>query len=237
MAENNPEDIIKSTSDKFKSKVPKNADDLLKFLEEVDERIKSIPDYLDDIFSNIENCPQEMVDFLCEKASNRINYMIEYQRIKVLNNAGPIKKMAQDLVEKYAPPIAMIEALEEPTPDNIVKVVASIIPIFRWFYDVIYKPYKKAIETISELTERLLSIANSLQRLASYTPPKANDINFDKFHIHVKIPTINELASEGNLPYPAPPGYVKPPKVSSAIKNTVSRRKDKHAVDGDSSIA
>ena len=34
MAENNPEDIIKSTSDKFKSKVPKNADDLLKFLEE-----------------------------------------------------------------------------------------------------------------------------------------------------------------------------------------------------------
>lgn len=180
-----------------------NGSNKLGWLDSVDESLQKLTVYLDIIFSDIESCPQETVDYLCETAGNYASYWLECAKVKILNGLRAQKKSVQDVIDQYAPLMKAIESIESPTPENIVGVVASIINVIKLIYKIIIKPYKEAIEFIVLLTTKIINISNSMQKLASYTPPKAPDINFRKFHIDFKPFSIRDIGA--TYPWPEPP--------------------------------
>lgn len=183
---------------------PPNPNDILAWAEEVDTSLAKLELFLTQTFTNVEKAPQVVVDHMCERAGAYVSYGLELLKVKILNGLGLQKKSAEKYMEDYAPLISAIEAIEEPTPENVVGVVANIIKAIKIIYNFVIKPYREAIEFIDKLTTAIIKISDSMQRLARWTPPPAPDINFNKFKITFKPFSISDLGS-GNTPIPEPP--------------------------------
>lgn len=207
---------------------PANPNKVLGWLDQVDDSLKGLTDYLDDVFEGIADCPQETVDWLCENASNKISYELDKAKVKILNGLGTQKKAMIEMIEKYGPLITLIEAMESPSIDNIVSVVTNMFKCFKLWYEIYIKPYEQAIKTMNEMVEKIISISNSMQSIANYTPPKGKDVNFNKFKIKFQPISIDDIDENGNLPYPDPPSYAKCPNPFTKIASSIAETKELH---------
>jgi len=184
-----------------------SASDTLAWLDQVDSSLQDVTKYLDLVFEDIESCPQVTVDYLCETAGDYVSYVLEYGKVKILNGLGAQKKAVQDVLDKYGPLAAALEAINNPSLDTIVSWACSVVTVIKMMYQLIIKPYQDSIQFLTQMTAKIISISNSMQRLASYTPPKAPDVNFNKFKITFQPFSVGDIGTD--IPYPDPP-EVKP---------------------------
>lgn len=206
---------------------PPSKTELLGWMDEVDNSLKKVTGYLDTVFTDIEHCPQEVVDYLCSTAGDYASYVLECGKVKILNGLGAQKAATQDILDKYGPlAAAMSVVMSPPSIDTIVKWATSVIEVIKQMYDIVIKPYEEAVEFITEMTTKIISISNSMQQIASYTPPQAPDISFDKFHIEFQPFTISDIGE--NIPYPDPPEIKPfPNPFADSIKMAKDKNKDK----------
>lgn len=169
------------------------------YLDKAEDALDGLQTWLDNTFNSIGVYGQEGVDAVCQWSSEWVSYKIaqvEAMVVKGLHGAyqgalnhiaigGPLYNIATGNIS-----LANIGELAS----AIIKIAAPWVP-----------PTKAAIQTMTQVPTKVVSIASKVNSLAGYKPPIHNPgINFDNFRIRTKSISMGDVIS-GTFTVPNPP--------------------------------
>lgn len=173
--------------DKFKK-----IDDLNDTLENVNTLVSNTFSSLSDLDGVTQEVAQAIVDDICIRISNEISHKLDDKRNDIINVLHEGYVASNEIISTLQP---FIDVIKNGIPD-----LSGVINILIKFFKVYTKPYAIAVEYVTVLTPKLLTLSDNISKLALLKnqipqPPNIPVVNFNKLSISMKPITINDVIS------------------------------------------
>lgn len=163
-AEKKVDKFINKIKDNLKKGYQKKEPDPSRFseLDDLNDFLEAIPDWMDKFVKNLEGLAQDKVDEKCIEVCLIVNGKLEQLK------KAAVKKLKNRYI-KSQKVIQIIEPLTKPPTD-----LGSVIDYCTGLVSYFTGPYQELISFVSELAPRIVETGQNLQRIASYRPPKVS---------------------------------------------------------------
>lgn len=163
-------------------------DALNKELEQITPLVKSSLEGLENLELYAQQQAQKIVDDLCTRISAEINFKLANKRQDLIKFLKQSYISANEIIETFEPLINLNIA----DLSSVIDAVKKIIAIYE-------KPYKTAVEFVTVLTPKLVTLTNNISELSnikiSINKPSGIDVNFDKLDIKMDPITIEDITA------------------------------------------
>lgn len=174
-------------------------EDKFKKIDDLNDTLENINTLVSNTFSslsNLDNVSQEVaqsvVDDICIRISNEISHKLDEKRGDIIGFLHEGYVSSNEIISTLQP---FINVIKNGIPD-----LGGVIDILIKFFKVYTKPYETAVEYVTILTPKLLTLSNNIAGLALLKnqipqPPNMPVVNFNKLNISMKPITIDEVIS------------------------------------------
>jgi hypothetical protein len=187
------------------------------YLDRAEEALDGLQGWLDNTFESIGSYGQEGVDAICAWSSEWVSYKIAQVESVVVKGLHGAYQGALDHMAIGGPLYSLATG---GVSADLGALVTAVVKLAMPWVD----PMIDAIQVMSQVPVKIVSVAGKVAALASYRPPIQNpDISLSNFQIHPKMISMGDVIS-GSFTVPAPP-----PPFTKYMKESVASTKAKIA--------
>lgn len=175
-----------------------NASAAFEYLDRADTALSGLRGWLDNTFESINIYGQEGVDAICSWSGEWVSYKIAQIECMVVKGLHGAYKGAMDHMAIGG---VLYSLASGGVGANLGELASAVMKLlFPWV-----PPALAAIQTMTQVPVKLISIASKIADLTSYRPPiNTPGITTGNFHIHAQSISMGDVIS-GTFPEPTPP--------------------------------